>query len=72
MGWLVVIAILNLLVAPGERWAADFSGPVVSIRDGDTLEVLHNQHSERICLKGIDCLEKSDHWLDPLVRSDAW
>lgn len=27
--------------------------------DGDTLEVLHNQHPERIRLSGIDCPEKS-------------
>ena len=26
--------------------------------DGDTLEVLHNQHPERIRLSGIDCSEK--------------
>ena len=34
---------------------ADFTGPVVSILDGDTLEVLHNNHAERIRLNGIDC-----------------
>jgi endonuclease YncB( thermonuclease family) len=39
--------------------AADFSGQVVSILDGDTIEVLHNQHPQRIRLSGIDCLEKS-------------
>jgi len=38
--------------------AADFSGPVVSVLDGDTIEVLHNQHPERIRLHGIDCPEK--------------
>ena len=38
--------------------AADFSGPVVSVLDGDTIEVLHNQHPERIRLSGIDCPEK--------------
>ena len=38
--------------------AADFSGSVVSILDGDTIEVLHNQHPERIRLSGIDCPEK--------------
>jgi micrococcal nuclease len=37
---------------------ADFSGPVVSVLDGDTIEVLHNQHPERIRLSGIDCPEK--------------
>ena len=35
--------------------AADFSGPVVSVLDGDTLEVLHNHRPERIRLSGIDC-----------------
>ena len=38
--------------------AADFSGPVVSVLDGDTLEVLHNNCAERIRLNGIDCPEK--------------
>jgi endonuclease YncB( thermonuclease family) len=38
--------------------APDFSGPVVSILDGDTIDVLHNGHAERICLSGIDCPEK--------------
>jgi endonuclease YncB( thermonuclease family) len=31
------------------------AGPVVSVLDGDTLEVLHHQHPERIRLSGIDC-----------------
>jgi endonuclease YncB( thermonuclease family) len=39
-------------------WMADFTGPVVSVLDGDTLEVLHNNHAERIRLSGIDCPEK--------------
>jgi micrococcal nuclease len=38
--------------------AADFSGPVVSVLDGDTIEVLHNNRAERIRLNGIDCPEK--------------
>lgn len=37
---------------------ADFSGSAVSVLDGDTIEVLHNQHPERIRLNGIDCPEK--------------
>jgi endonuclease YncB( thermonuclease family) len=37
---------------------ADFSGPVVSVLDGDTIEVLHNQRPARIRLNGIDCPEK--------------
>ncbi|HSL03841.1 MAG TPA: thermonuclease family protein [Nitrospiraceae bacterium] len=39
-------------------FAAEFTSPVVSVLDGDTLEVLHYQHSERIRLSGIDCPEK--------------
>ena len=37
---------------------ASFTGPVVSILDGDTIEVLHNNRAERIRLSGIDCPEK--------------
>jgi len=35
--------------------AADFSGQVVSVLDGDTIEVLHNNRAERIRLNRIDC-----------------
>jgi endonuclease YncB( thermonuclease family) len=38
--------------------AADFTGSVISVLDGDTIEVLHNQHPERIRLNGIDCPER--------------
>jgi micrococcal nuclease len=37
---------------------ANFSGTGVSILECDTIEVLHNQHPERIRLNGIDCSEK--------------
>jgi hypothetical protein len=33
---------------------ADFTDPVVSVLDGDTLEVLRNNHPEHICLNGIN------------------
>jgi endonuclease YncB( thermonuclease family) len=36
---------------------ASFTGPVASVLDGDTIEVLHNTHPERIRLSGIDCPE---------------
>jgi len=38
--------------------AADFLGSVVSVLDGDTIEVLHNTRAERIRLNGIDCPER--------------
>ena len=37
---------------------ADFTGPVVSVLDGDTIEILHKQRPERIRLSSIDCPEK--------------
>ena len=48
-----------LLLLCASLATADFTGPVVSVLDGDTIEVLHNQHPERIRLSGIDCPEKS-------------
>ena len=50
-----VVAIVLLVISPA---FADFSGPVVSVLDGDTIEVLHHQHPERIRLSGIYCPEK--------------
>jgi micrococcal nuclease len=38
--------------------ADNFTSSVVSVLDGDTIEVLHNQHPERIRLGSIDCPEK--------------
>ena len=38
--------------------ADNFTSSVVSVLDGDTIEVLHNQYPERIRLSGIDCPEK--------------
>ena len=35
----------------------DFSGQVVGIVDGDTIEVLNGHQAERIRLSGIDCTE---------------
>ena len=53
-----LLLIAGLVLLPDLVIGADFSGPVVSVLDGDTLEVLHNQHPERIRLNGIDCPEK--------------
>lgn len=53
MSWL-----LWFLLCGTHAVAADFTGPVVSVLDGDTIEVLHNQRPERIRLSGIDCPEK--------------
>ena len=53
---LLVILVLLLLSSPS--FGAELIGKVVSILDGDTFEVLHNNHAERIRLSGIDCPEK--------------
>lgn len=37
---------------------ADFTGEVVGVIDGDTIEVLHDGKSERVRLRGIDAPEK--------------
>jgi endonuclease YncB( thermonuclease family) len=49
-------AVLLLLCAP--LATANFTGPVVSVLDRDTIEVSHDQHPELIRLSGIDCPEK--------------
>src|SRR4026208_2575355 len=55
-GLLLSAAVVFFLPAPAPP--ADLSGPVVSVLDGDTIEVLHNTHPERVRLSGIDCPEK--------------
>ena len=47
-----------LLFTPSADAAFPFTGRVVAVLDGDTIEVLHHGHAERIRLKGIDCPEK--------------
>ena len=49
-------AFVLLWAAP--TYAADFSGHVVGILDGDTIDVLNGHHTDRIRLSGIDCPEK--------------
>lgn len=38
--------------------AFSFTGQVVGVLDGDTIEVLHDRKAQRIRLHGIDCPEK--------------
>ena len=53
----VLLTCFVLLFCPSVSFA-DFTGPVVSVLDRDTIEVLHNRQPERIRLSGIDCPEK--------------
>ncbi|MDA2912172.1 thermonuclease family protein, partial [Nitrospiraceae bacterium AH_259_D15_M11_P09] len=54
--FLLLLSALWLLVTSAV--AADFTGRVVGVSDGDTITVLHNGKGERIRLHGIDCPEK--------------
>lgn len=54
----LAVCLLLFLLHPSGAFAG-FTGPVVSVLDGDTIEVLHNTHPERIRFSGIDCPEKS-------------
>ena len=64
---LVIVILVNIfalwLTLP--VYAADFTGPepeftgrVVGIVDGDTIDVLHNGKAKRVRLYGIDCPER--------------
>ena len=51
-----MVGLLLFLLHPVGAFAG-FIGPVVSVLDGDTIEVLHYTHPERVRLSGIDCPE---------------
>jgi hypothetical protein len=57
----LVLSIVIPLISP-DLASAEFSGPVVSVLDGDTIEVLHKNNAERISLNGISCPEKCQAW----------
>ena len=50
----LVVFLLFSSVAP----VFSFTGEVVGVQDGDTIEVLHNGKAQRVRLHGIDCPEK--------------
>jgi micrococcal nuclease len=51
-------ALLGSILFPTLLLAADFTGRVVGISDGDTISLLHDGRAEKIWLNGIDCPEK--------------
>ena len=53
-----ILFLLSILFYACQGIAAEFTGKVVGVIDGDTIEVLHNGQAERIRLNGIDCPEK--------------
>lgn len=61
----VVLLALSQLVlrgwpgwGPGPRAEQEFSGQVVHVADGDTIDVLHDGRAERIRLNAVDCPEQ--------------
>lgn len=56
MRLLAPVALLLVLFFPEAGFP--FTGKVVAVLDGDTIDVLHNGQAERIRLNGIDCPEK--------------
>lgn len=50
--------LLLLFSLPSLVHSQSFSGQVVGVLDGDTIEVLHNGKAQRVRLQGIDCPEK--------------
>jgi micrococcal nuclease len=55
----IVILLIALCLLPGQVYAASFTGKLVKVLDGDTVEVMHNGKAERIRLAQIDCPEKN-------------
>ena len=54
----LLAALLGSILFPTLLLAADFTGRVIGISDGDTITVLHDGRAEKIRLNGIDCPEK--------------
>ena len=54
----LLAGLLGSFLLPTLVLAADFTGRVVGISDGDTISIMHGTRAEKIRLNGIDCPEK--------------
>lgn len=54
----VLLLVQVFLFMPAFACASSFSGKVVKVSDGDTIEVMRDGRAEKIRLAGIDCPEK--------------
>lgn len=52
------VLLLLIVLLPSISNASSFTGKVITVLDGDTIDVLHNNQPERIRLHGIDAPEK--------------
>jgi len=50
-------AVLLTILLAHSALAGEFTGKVIGVLDGDTIEVLNGHHTGRIRLSGIDCPE---------------
>ncbi len=57
-----------LLLLGGGASAAEFTGRVVAVVDGDTITVLHGRRAERLRLVGIDAPEKRQDYGEQAKR----
>lgn len=53
-----LLIFLTIILSPAPLIASDVSGKVISVLDGDIIQVLYNNQPQRIRLQGIDCPEK--------------
>lgn len=51
------VAALGLLLLSLPLFGAEFTGKVVAVEDGDTIDVLHDGRPEKLRFNGIDCPE---------------
>ncbi len=51
------VSALGLLLLSLPLFGAEFTGRVVAVEDGDTIDVLHDGRPEKLRLNGIDCPE---------------
>lgn len=54
--WVTLLFLISSL--PSSALSQDFTGQVIGVLDGDSIEVLHDRKAQRIRLYGIDCPEK--------------
>jgi endonuclease YncB( thermonuclease family) len=48
-----LVVFLALLISSPAGAVSEYQGQVVSVLDGDTIEVLHNTHPERVLLSAL-------------------
>lgn len=59
MKYSLILLVAVLLLSPLQVQASTFTGKLVKVLDGDTVEVMHDGKAERIRLAQIDCPEKN-------------